>query len=73
MLRKKSNGICYHAVQEAFAMGKALVAHIPMKSNLADLFTKVLFGSQWQSLASRMLWDVYPMVECQGQPSKECS
>eukprot|EP00804_Cyclotella_cryptica_P028067 CCRYP_017276-RA/>CCRYP_017276-RA protein AED:0.08 eAED:0.14 QI:0/0/0/1/0.25/0.2/5/0/724 len=41
-LRKKSNSICYHAVREAVAMGKALVAHIPTKKNLADLFTKVL-------------------------------
>ena len=72
ILRKKSNAICYHAVQEALAMGEALVAHIPTKSNLADLFTKVLYGSHWQFLVSRMLWDVYPLVECQGQPSKEC-
>ena len=43
-LKKKSNLICYHAVREAVAMGKALVAHIPTKKNLADLFTKVLYG-----------------------------
>eukprot|EP00804_Cyclotella_cryptica_P012756 CCRYP_019199-RA/>CCRYP_019199-RA protein AED:0.48 eAED:0.51 QI:0/0/0/1/0/0/2/0/81 len=43
-LRKKSNSICYHAVREAVAMGEALVAHIPTKKNLADLFTKVLYG-----------------------------
>jgi hypothetical protein len=43
-LRKKSNLICYHAVREAIAMGKALVAHILTKKNLADLFTKVLYG-----------------------------
>jgi hypothetical protein len=71
-LRKKSNAICYHAVREAVAMGEALIAHIPTKSNLADLFTKVLYGSQRQFLVSRMLWDVYPMVECQSQPLKKC-
>eukprot|EP00804_Cyclotella_cryptica_P016148 CCRYP_004244-RA/>CCRYP_004244-RA protein AED:0.29 eAED:0.30 QI:0/-1/0/1/-1/1/1/0/331 len=43
-LRKKSNSICYHAVREAIAMGQAIVAHIPIKKNLADLFTKVLYG-----------------------------
>jgi hypothetical protein len=43
-LKKKSNSICYHEVREAVAMGKALVAHIPTKKNLADLFTKVLYG-----------------------------
>ncbi len=43
-LRKKSNLICYHAVREAVAMGKALVSHIPRQKNLAILFTKVLHG-----------------------------
>ena len=33
-LKKKSNLFCYHAVHEAVAMGKALVAHIPTKKNL---------------------------------------
>ncbi len=59
-LKKKSNSICYHAVREAVAMGKALVAHIPTKKNLADLFTKVLYGQTWRFLVSRMLWDVFP-------------
>ena len=44
MLKKKSNSICYHAVREAVAMGEALIARIPMKKNLADLFMKVLYG-----------------------------
>jgi hypothetical protein len=43
-LRKKLNSICYHTVREAIAMGKALVAHIPTKKNLADLFTQ---GAVW--------------------------
>jgi hypothetical protein len=59
-LRKKSNSICYHAVHEAFAMGKALVAHIPTKKNLADLFTKVLYGQLHRFLVDWMLWDVFP-------------
>ena len=61
-LRKKSYAICYHAEQVAIAMGKALVAH----------FTKVLYGLHQCFLVSRMMWDVYPMVECQGQPLKTC-
>ena len=60
MLKKKSNSICYHAVREAVAMGEALVAHIPTKKNLADLFTKVLYGQSQRFLVDRMLWDVYP-------------
>ena len=59
-LKKKSNSICYHAVREAVAMGEALVAHIPTKKNLADLFTKVLYGQSRRFLVDRMLWDVYP-------------
>eukprot|EP00804_Cyclotella_cryptica_P016786 CCRYP_002072-RA/>CCRYP_002072-RA protein AED:0.33 eAED:0.33 QI:0/0/0/1/0/0/2/0/379 len=49
-LKKKSNSICYHAVREAVAMDEALVAHIPTKKNLADLFTKVLYGQTQQCL-----------------------
>ena len=41
--KKMSNSICYHAVREAVAMGKALVVYIPTKKNLADLFTKMLY------------------------------
>eukprot|EP00804_Cyclotella_cryptica_P021205 CCRYP_001503-RD/>CCRYP_001503-RD protein AED:0.33 eAED:0.33 QI:0/-1/0/1/-1/1/1/0/233 len=59
-LRKKSNSICYHAVREAVAMGEALVAHILTKKNLADLFTKVLYGQTRRFLVDRMLWDVFP-------------
>ena len=59
-LKKKSNSICYHAVHEAVAMGEALVAHIPTKKNLADLFTKVLYRQTHRFLVSRMLWDVFP-------------
>jgi hypothetical protein len=59
-LKKKSDSICYHAVHEAVAMGEALVAHIPTKKNLADLFTKVLYGQARRFLVSRMLWDMFP-------------
>jgi hypothetical protein len=59
-LRKKSNSICYHEVHEAIAIGEALVAHIPTKKNLADLFTKVLYGQSHRFLVDWMLWDVFP-------------
>ena len=61
-LRKKSNSICYHAVREAIAMGEALVTHVPTKKNLADLFTKVLYGQTRRFPVDRMLWlwDVFP-------------
>ena len=58
-LKKKSNSVCYHAVREAVAMGEALVAHIPTRKNLADLFTKILSGSTRRFLVSRLMWDVF--------------
>jgi hypothetical protein len=69
MLRKKSNLICYHAVREAVAMGKALVAHIPTKKNLADLFNEVLYGRTRSFLLDRMLWDVVPSRLTLREPS----
>ena len=59
ILKKKSNLICYHAVREAVAMGEALVAHIPTKKNLADLFTTVLYGQARRFLVSQMLRDMF--------------
>jgi hypothetical protein len=58
-LKKKSNSVCYHAVREAVAMGECLVAHIPSKKNLADLFTKILGGIQRKDLVSKLLWYIY--------------
>ncbi len=58
-LKKKSNSVCYHAVREAVAMGECLVAHIPTKKNLADLFTKILGGIQRKDLVSKLLWYIY--------------
>ena len=68
-LRKKSNSICYLAVREAVAMGEALVAHILTKKNLADLFTKVLYGQTRRFLVDRMLWDVFPSSQMLREPS----
>jgi hypothetical protein len=51
-LKKKYNLICYHAAHEAVAMCEALVAHIPTKKNLADLFTEVLYGQARRFLVS---------------------
>ncbi len=47
MLRKRSHSICYHVVYEAIVMGDALIAQVPTKENLADLFTKVLYWQSW--------------------------
>ena len=55
-LNKKSNSICYYAVQSVVVMGQALLAHVPTKSNLADLFTKLLNGVSWCNLVDKMLY-----------------
>jgi hypothetical protein len=65
----KSNSICYHAVHEAVALGEALVAHILIKKNLADLFTKVLYGQTHGFLVDQMLWDVFSINQTLQEPS----
>ena len=58
-LKKKSNSICYHVVRESVAMGEMLTGHVPSKLNLANLLTKVLFGSLRKTLVGRILEDIY--------------
>ena len=58
-LRKKSNSVCYHAVNESVAMGESLVGHIPRKENIADLLVKVLCGLKRRHLFSNILYDIH--------------
>jgi hypothetical protein len=46
LLKKKSNSIAYHAVREAVAMGKILIAYIPMDDSVVYLMTKGLPGGE---------------------------
>ena len=46
VLRKKSNSVCYHTVQESVAMGESLVGHIPSKENVADLMKHPLHAKE---------------------------
>ena len=64
-LRKKSNSICYHAVRESVAIGELLMGNVPSKLNLADLLTKVLFGSLCRSLVGRIVNDIYNFLPSQ--------
>jgi hypothetical protein len=41
-------------------MGEALVGHIGTSYNLADLFTKVLYGQACHFLVGRLMYDVFP-------------
>ena len=59
VLKKKSNQICYHAVQEAIAMGECLTGHIGTAENLADLATKLIPGGQKRDyLIGKLLYDI---------------
>ena len=57
--KKKSNSICYHAVQEAVAMGECVTAHMSTHGNPADLCTKIMTGGQkLDHLVSLILYDI---------------
>jgi len=58
-LKKKNNSICYHAIRESVAMGESLTGHIRTENNLADLLTKVTFGSKRQRLVQGILHDIF--------------
>ena len=58
-LRKKNNSICYHVVRESVAMGTILTGRVPLKLNIADLLTKVSFGSLRRTLLGRIVEDIY--------------
>ena len=55
LLSKKHNAICYHKVRECVASGWLRVGWIDSKSNLADLFTKVLPAFTRNNLISKVL------------------
>jgi len=58
-LKKKSNSICYHLVQESVAMGESLTSHISTHDNLSDILTKVTFGGKRRILVGGVLYDIY--------------
>ena len=56
MLKKKSNAIAYHFVQESVASGMCKIAYEPLETNLADLLTKIQTGPERVWLASMILF-----------------
>jgi hypothetical protein len=58
-LKKKWNSICYHAVQESFAMGELLFTHINSEENLSGLMTKVTRGNKCRQLFGNILYNIY--------------
>ena len=58
-LKKKANGICYHAARESVAMGESLTAHVRTEFNVGDLATKIIAGGQKRNrLVDMVLYDI---------------
>jgi hypothetical protein len=55
-LLKKHVGICYHRCHEALAAGFIQLSKEDTKTNLADVFTKLLPGPRWKELLGRVLY-----------------
>jgi hypothetical protein len=45
-LKKQSNWICYHDIQECVAMGEGMTAHFHSEDNPADICTKLMPGGK---------------------------
>ena len=58
-MKKKSNSICYHAIQESVAMDESLLTYVGTRDNLADLLTKPTFGSKRQKIVSGLLYEIF--------------
>jgi hypothetical protein len=56
VLKKKSNAIAYHFVQESVAMKVIKNAYEPSESNSADILTKVQSGPMRQAIIRSILW-----------------
>ena len=59
VLRKKSNSICYHTIQESVVMGEVLTTHIATGENIVDLGMKVVAnGPKRDYLVGKLLYDI---------------
>jgi hypothetical protein len=58
-LKKKSNPICYHAIQESVAMCESMLNHVGTCDNLVDLLTKPTFSAKRQRLIGGFLYDIF--------------
>jgi hypothetical protein len=59
VLKKKSNAIYYHAVQDSAAMGESIIGHIPSVNNPADICTKAVpDGQKRYHLIGLLLHDI---------------
>ena len=59
VLRKKSNSVCYHALNKSVVIGESLVGHIPSKDNVTDLMTKVFYEQRRNHFISNIVYDIH--------------
>jgi hypothetical protein len=50
ILKKKSNSICYHAVNESADMGESIIGYAPSVDNPADICNEVVPGGQKRNI-----------------------
>ena len=55
-LKKKCNAICYHKARESIAGGWVKITKENGRTNVADLFTKLLPGPHLRTLSSYCMW-----------------
>ena len=59
VLKKKSNSICCHAIQESVAVGEILTCHVPNACDPEDVCTEVVpAGQKRDSLIELILFDL---------------
>ena len=55
-IKKKHNSVAYHKARESIAAGIIRVAKEDGKTNVADLFTKLLYGQSLRDMVERCMW-----------------
>ena len=55
-IKKKHNSVAYHKARESIAAGIIRIAKEAGKTNVADLFTKILYGKELMTMAARCMW-----------------
>merc|ERR1712194_846017 len=58
-IKKKHNSVAYHRAREACASGAVRITKEDGKTNIADLFTKILDGNRLKDLCKRCMWTDY--------------
>ena len=58
-LKKKHQAVSFHQIREGCAANALRTAKEDTKTNISDLFTKLLDGERLKELSSRCMWTDY--------------